>query len=200
MRNVVLRAMAGIPALLLSTVLAAAAPAAEWPEADAFAEGTARIFASDGSRDVETGIAQISRAAEAGNAEAQYALALLYRQGGLIRKDAAKSRALLESAAEKGIPEAQAVLGVDILKSLRYSDSPKTGRALLEKAAAKGVLRAHSDLGQNYLEKIPLSYEKALKHLTIAAEAGLVDAQLRLGTAYYHGWSSQAPPQYKEAL
>jgi TPR repeat protein len=192
-----------VAALLLSALLFSPALAGDWPEADAFAKGTAHLLAPKGSQDVKAGVALITQAAEAGNPEAQYALALLYRQGGLIRKDAARSRALLERAAEKEIPEAQTVLGIDMLERLGEYDSPNEGRALLEKAAAKGQLRAHSYLGRNYLEKTLQYYDRALKHLTVAAEAGLVDAQLMLGIAYYNGgglYRSNAPPQHKEGL
>jgi TPR repeat protein len=189
--------------LLLFVLLSSAAVAGEWPEAEAFRKGTAHIFTSKGSQDVKAGIALITQAAEAGNPQAQYALGLLYRQGGLIRKDATKSRALLQSAADKGVPEAQTVVGIDILERLGEWESPNAGRALLEKAADKGVLLAHSYLGKSYLEKTLQYYDKALKHLTIAAEAGFVDAQLMLGIAYYNGgglYRSNAPPDHKKGF
>jgi TPR repeat protein len=178
-----------VAAAILLALLAGPGPAVaqNWPEEEVFKAGTARIFSSDGKQDVKAGIALIRQAADAGNPEAQYALAILYRHGRLIPKDEAKARALLKSAAAMGVPEAQTVLGQDILESLGEYDNPAQGRALLQKAADAGNLTAHSYLGTSLLEKVPKDYERAIKHLTTAAEGGIVPAQLMLGIAYSNG-------------
>jgi uncharacterized protein len=122
---------------------------------------------------------------------------------GLIPRDKERSRALLERAAAKGIPEAQTVLGIEMLEGVGDLDSPSAARALLAKAASKGVARAHSHLGQSYLEHNLKHYDKALEHLAVAARAGLVDAQLMLGVAYYNGgglYRSRAPSRPREGF
>jgi TPR repeat protein len=198
--NPLLVAASAVLAVVLSV---SCASAQDWPAQDLFAAGTTLIFPGEGAQDVAKGIALIDKAADAGNPEAQYALAILYRQGGLIGRDETRARDLLQRAAAMGVPEAQTVLGQDMLETIEKYDDPTEGRALLQKAADAGNLTAHSYLGTSLLEKTPLDYERAIKHLTIAAEGDIVPAQLMLGIAYYNGgglYRSRAEPDHKRGF
>lgn len=187
-------------ALLLLLSWSGAAWSQDWPKAEAFAAGTAMLMPSEGERDVEGGIALIREAAEAGNAQAQYALALLYRQGGLIAKSESRARELLERSAGAGVPEAQALLGEILLEEIGEFESADPAQEWLRRAAKQGHVRAHASLGKSYLDRAPREYQRAIEHLTVAAEAGLPDAQLMLGIAYYNGgalYRSRAEPDHR---
>ena len=92
-------ALRNVAALLLPALVSSPVLAGKWPEA------TAHIFESNGSQDAKAGHRARHQAAEADNPEAQYALARLHRQGGLIRKNAAKSGPCWSAPRKRGFPK-----------------------------------------------------------------------------------------------
>jgi|GEM_PF-807299 len=191
--------------VVFAVVLCAVGPAAssEWPMAEQFAEGTGKIVGRGGKQDIAHGIELVTRAAEAGNPEAQYAMGLLYRQGTVLRKNTARSTKWFRSAAEAGLPDAQAALGEVLLEKAGKKGDPSEGRSWLLRAVKHDHPRAHYQLGKSYLWRYPQEYEKALNHLSKAAKSGLADAQLELGIAYYYGgyaFRSRQPADYNKAL
>ena len=107
--------------------------------------------------------------ANAGDAKAQYNLALTHYYGEEFGqpKDDAKARELLEKAAAQNIPAAQYHLG----------------RLLLDQGAADGGINIAR------LEKSPVrpEYKRGVELITRAAEADIPEAQITLATLYHFG-------------
>ncbi len=115
-----------------------------------------------------------SRLAEAGNAEAQYNLAMLYRTGKGVEKDMDASFKWFQHAAEQGISDAQYYLahmydnGESVEKSL-----PKAFE-WYKKAAEQGQGLAQINLGVMYADGIgiPQNIEQAYLWFHVAAAQG----------------------------
>ena len=114
-------------------------------------------------------IEQTWAAAEAGDSEAQYNLAVRYRYGAEdrrveLRKRPRRSRSWLRLAAEHGNPDAQLALG-RIYEHREYT---------------------------------PSNHSEAVKWYTLAAEQGNPLAQWRLGLFHYAGYG-EVPKHYRKA-
>ena len=114
-------------------------------------------------------IGQTWAAAEAGDPEAQYNLAMLARYGPEdrrveLRKKPRRSRSWLRVAAEQGNPDAQLALG-----------------------------RIYE-----YREHTPLNHSEVVKWYTLAAEQGNPLAQWRIGLFHYAGYG-EVPKHYRKA-
>ena len=83
------------------------------------------------------------RAAHAGNAEAEYNLAVFYNEGwGGLSKNKAKARELLESAAEAGVGKAQRCLGLKTVTVAELEEEQNSARDLYR------LGRSFEDLGE----------------------------------------------------
>ena len=115
-----------------------------------------------------------SRLAEAGNAEAQYNLAMLYRTGKGVEKDMGASFKWFQQAAEQGIPDAQYYLAhmYDSGESVT-KDLPKAFE-WYKKAAKQGQGLAQINLGVMYADgiSIPQNIEQAYLWFHVAAAQG----------------------------
>ncbi len=124
---------------------------------------------------------QLLGAAEGGDAEAQYDLAVVYLEG---RGDVEQSLRWLNRAASQGHAGAMAELGMfymgtDDIQALRW----------LRPAAEQGNGEAQTNLGHMYAEGqgVPQDYAEAARWSRLAAEQGIAQAQYNLGLMYGRG-------------
>ena len=138
---------------------------------------------------------QTRSAAEAGDPEAQYSLAVLYRYGvkhrGVeIRKRPRRCRSWLRLAAEQGNPDAQLALG-HIYEHGEHG-TPNHGEAVkwYTLAAEQGNPFAQWRLGLFHYAgygDVPKHYRKARNWLEHSASQGFAQAQGRLGWMFFTG-------------
>jgi len=145
------------------------------------------------------------KAAEQGDAGAEYNLGDMYKQGQGVPRDYAEAARWYDKAAGQGIEKAKislkqvlriltemgldAIVGEDFASALR----------LLEPAAELGGGKAQFFLGLMHYtgQGVPQSYREAKKWYIIAAEQGYASAQSALGTMYYKGRG--VPQIYRQA-
>ena len=140
-------------------------------------------------------IEQLTKAAEAGQAPAQYALGRLYREGGPVEKNHLRSVIWLTQAAKQGDRRAMYALGKlyleedDLPAAMRwFRQSAELGHTLAQYRLGKLLLES-GDAGRN---------AEAVRWLTEAAEHGDQYAQYALGKLYLLG--RQAPPDHEAAV
>ena len=141
---------------------------------------------ADDKADVEKGVAlaekgeyakafkQFKHLAEAGNAEAQHNLAMLYRTGKGVKKDFKESAFWFRKAADQGIADAQYFLGYmydtgeGVMKNKQYA------YVWYRKAAEKGHGMAQINLGVLYAEGVGVhqDLEQAYLWFHVAAAQG----------------------------
>ena len=138
---------------------------------------------------------QLTRAAEAGQAPAQYTLGRLYRDGGPVEKNHLRSVIWLTQAAKQGDRRAMYALGKlyleedDLPAAMRwFRQSAELGHTLAQYRLGKLLLES-GDAGRN---------AEAVCWLTEAAEHGDQYAQYALGKLYLLG--RQAPPDHDAAV
>ena len=124
-------------------------------------------------------------AADQGDAEAQYELALLLLGGEDIEPNPARAVELLEAASSE-LPSAMNVLGTLYLDGTGVSADPTRAHALFEQAAKAGDTSARYNLGRLLLRGQGTAPDsQAAQHwLRMAALDGHPGAQLQLGTAH----------------
>jgi ankyrin repeat protein len=120
----------------LALLLFAADPQAGSAQGDR--KGTPGIDSAVRSGQFEQAAAILRRAAEGGNAEAQYELASLYRSGRGVPQDDEQSFRWMKAAAEKGHQKAQFNLGRMLLTGRGAPLDIGQARFWLQKAAAQG--------------------------------------------------------------
>lgn len=137
----------------------------------------------------EQALAELTRKAEAGDAQAQYELGRRYAEGEGVSKDAAKAMEWWNRAAEQGNADAQHRLGVayhlgegvkqDLIKAIAWT----------RKAAEQGNSKAQRNLGISYMlgEGMAKDNTLALEWMRKAAEQGNANAQHTLGWMYERG-------------
>lgn len=131
------------------------------------------------------GLRLIQRAADAGSAEGEHRLALIYANGeaGIPRNDG-RAAELFEKAAEKGHRRAQLNLGTLYFRGQGVPRDLIQARAWLEKAAADGDPYAHYALGRAMSESAPPAAADPARAADLfrrAAEKGHMLAALRYG-------------------
>ena len=135
---------------------------------------------TNGSQDIK----ELTAAAEAGDAEAQYKLGFAYYMGRGVERDAAKAVEWFTKAAEQGHAEAQYQLGW----MYKDKDDAKAAEWYL-KAAKQGHVEAQGAIGRAYEdgEGVARDAAKAAEWYLKAAEQGEMDAQCRIAVAYDKG-------------
>lgn len=157
-------------------------------------------------------IQDIKNAAEGGDAEAQYLLAVAYFAGEGIAKDKAQSIKWYRRSALKGFSRAQVVFanrlyhGVDGLLSRNRAEAIEWYRA----AAENGNVTALVTLGDRYKngEAVSKDMDKALQYYKRALKLGYIDAITQFGYLYLakasaakkHGNSKEYKRNSKQAL
>ena len=100
--------------------------------------------------ELETAAQQFAALAEAGDAKAQYNLAVLYEKGEGVAQDSDKALAWYQKAAEAGNVNAQYNLGLAYETGEGVTQDYGKARAYYEKAAAQGDADAQNNLGGLY--------------------------------------------------
>ena len=151
------------------------------------------------SADIKT----LRKEAEAGDAESQFKLSVMYDKGQDVPQDSVEAFKWLVKAVNQDFPRAQFKLG--LIYFLAAQNTKKQAEAgdeiaranlgftqavnLFQKAAEQGESEAQHLLGAMYHdgEGVPQDYSKAFMWYRKAAEQGMVDAQFNLGFAYENG-------------
>ena len=132
--------------------------------------------------DDATAFAHWQTLAEAGDAEAQLTLGLLYYQGDGTAQDSAQAREWLGKAAAQNNTTAQYMLGVLYQRGEGGAQDHAKAREWFEKAAAQGSPEAQYRLGLIYESGIGVTPDDAQ-----AAAQGFPEAQYNLGIFYKQG-------------
>ena len=138
---------------------------------------------------------QLTQAAEASQAPAQYALGRLYRDGGPVEKNHLRSVIWLTQAAKQGDRCAMYALG----KLYLEEDDLPTAMRWFQQSAELGDTLAQYRLGKLLLESGDADRNtEAVRWLNEAAEHGDPYAQYALGKLYLLG--KQVPPDHEAAV
>ena len=139
------------------------------------------------------------KAAEQGNAAAQFNLGVLYANGKGVPQSYEEAAKWWRKAAEQGDAAAQFNLGILYANGKVVPQSYEEAAKWWRKAAEQGNVAAQFNLGVLYAngKVVPQSYEEAAKWFRKAAEQGMKEAQFRLGLCYYKGGG--VPQSYEEA-
>jgi len=118
------------------------------------------------------------KAAEQGDASAQFNMALRYDRGLGVIQNYAESVKWLYEAADQGLAEAQYNLGSMYYNGLGVSQDFAEAVQWFRKAAGQGLAEAQKNLGAMYGrgEGVPQSHAEAYVWLSIAAISGNEDA------------------------
>ena len=140
------------------------------------------------------------KAAEQGDARAQYNLGQKYRKGEGVPEDDEEAVKWYRKAAEQGLAEAWCILGVAYAQGKGVPEDDEEAVKWYRKAAEHGDVRAQCNLGAMYGEGegVPEDDEEAVKWYRKAAEQGDARAQYNLGQKYRKG--EGVPEDYEEAV
>ena len=137
------------------------------------------------------GLRLIRRAADAGSAEGEHRLGLIYANGEAgLERDETRAAQLFEKAAEKGHRRAQLNIGTLYWRGQGVPRDLIQARAWLEKAAADGNVHAIYALGRAMSESAPPASSDPTRAADLfrqAAERGHMFAALRYGMALSDG-------------
>jgi TPR repeat protein len=139
------------------------------------------------------------KAAEQGNANAEYNLGIYYYQGLGVPQDYAQAVAWFRKAAEQGHSNAEFNLGVCYLDGQGVPQDYAQAVAWFRKAAEQGNAYAENNLGGCYHDGhgVPQDYAQEVAWLRKAAEQGNAEAERNLGLCYRHGQG--VPQDYAQA-
>lgn len=130
------------------------------------------------------------KAAEQGNADAQYNLGMAYYKGDGVDRDRQAALMWFKKAADAGVALAQYNFGAMCIKGKEEDANELLGVKYIRKAAEQGNVMAENFLGFLSFkgsESVPKDYEVALHWWTIAAEQGDPEAMNGLGFMYACG-------------
>jgi TPR repeat protein len=134
--------------------------------------------------DYETALRLLRAPAEAGNADAQLLLGIMYQDGEGVPKDPAQAAQWIRKAAEQDNATAEFALGVMYLQAMGVPKDEAAAVRWLEKAAMQlppaqfALARFHEDNG---------NYAEALKWYRLLAGQGDADSQNDVGHMYETG-------------
>ena len=148
-------------------------------------------------KDYEKAFPYFQKAAEKGDAEAQFYVGECYERGRGVKKDEVEAMEWYHQSAEAGFARAQLYLG------LRMKDNEaqstywfRKGIETCRKAAEQGDAKAQFNLGVCYFwgygVDVEMDDDEALKWLLKAAEQGIAEAQYSLGQCYFWGYGVEA--------
>ncbi len=134
-------------------------------------------------------IAEIRKAAEAGDAIAQIRLAMCYYRADGVPKDDQECVKWLRRAAEQGDPYGQYNLGVHYFTGEGVDVDNVEAMKWCRKAAEQGLTWAQHNVGMRYIhgDGVAEDQEEGVKWLTKAAEQGLDVSQFNLACNYASG-------------
>lgn len=122
--------------------------------------------------------AQIRRAAEAGVADSQYQLGVIYEEGKGVKQDFDEAVKWYRAAAEQGFSEAQYTLGFMYADGVGLEQDDSVAVEWWLKASENGHPMAQCNLGGSYFDAIgvPEDRGEGLKWLQRSAEQGQKEA------------------------
>lgn len=131
----------------------------------------------------------LRQAAAAGDAKAQYSIALRYAQGKGTARDMSEARRWLERAASAGFAPAQYRLGILYERGQGVDKDLGRARSWYAAAAEKGNVKAMHNLaiGASGRADDLADYAEAARWHEAAAAYGFTDSQFNLGILYEHG-------------
>lgn len=131
-------------------------------------------------------IESLRKAAEEGDAYAQFNLGSCYYNGLGVTEDNEMGVKWIRKAAEQGNADAQLALGWSYFMGVGVTQDYNKGVEWMRKAAEQGRADAQVILGSCYYDGIGVTqdYNKAVEWYRKAAEQGDADAQCYLGTCY----------------
>lgn len=140
------------------------------------------------TKDEAEAFALCRKAAEQGDAAAQYKLASIYDKGEGVPRDEVQHVAWLRRAADQGHAIAQCELGLWTYwddKGIPYKDAKRNKKAmfLIRSAALQGLSPAQFFFASLFAEDVA----EAVTWYCKAADQGNAEAQHRLGIAYFDG-------------
>jgi len=135
-------------------------------------------------------VEEIKKMAEHGEAEAQFRLGKLYRDGVGVEKNKDQVYHWFRKSAEQDNADAQAALGKCYQEGLGIEKDEEQAVDWLRKAAEQGNADAQAALGFCYLEGLGVKEdeEQAVDWLRKASKQDNADAQAALGNCYLHGY------------
>lgn len=139
-------------------------------------------FQAKAEQDETLAVELLRKAAEHGDKEAQYNLAICYNDGTGIAKDETEALGWLHKAAEQGYAEAQNRFGVCYRDGIGVSEDEREAVKWFHKAAEQGYAMAQYNLGNCYYSGTGVTKDKmeATGWYRKAAEQGEVNSQLML--------------------
>ena len=140
------------------------------------------------ARDDKMAAAWFEKAANQGNAEAQYQLGNLY-ENSQLPKNFEAAASWYHKAAQQGSAKAQARLGVFYSHGLGVTKNPNEAILWSGKAALQGNADAQYGLGLGYMQgkSAPKNAQLAMGWLSKAAAQGHTEALLLMARAYQRG-------------
>ena len=129
------------------------------------------------------------KAAEQGDADAQFNLGVMYEQGNGVKKDYTQAAKWYRKAAEQGHADAQFNLGSMYANGEGVKQDDTQAVEWFRKAAEQGHAYAQNNLGLMYAkgEGVKQDYTQAVEWYRKAAEQGYDKAQFNLGVIYANG-------------
>lgn len=140
----------------------------------------------------DAGIASLRKRADAGNADAQFTLGVLYDLGPLgLLQDYELAASWYRKAADQGHVQAQYDLGVRYLTGRGLQQDDAQALVWFRKAADQGHAQAQYDLGVRYLagQGVPRDDAQSLAWFRKAAAQGQAQAQYNLGVRWCRAFS-----------
>lgn len=189
-------------ALSSSSSVSSAPPLTEARIRELFEEGVKLMDVGD----FEAAFGPMSQAANAGLAEAQYNLGILYLHGNGVKQDRIQAQKLFTQAADAGIAAAQFNLGAIFYRMGTKQSDVKAVKLFLA-AARQGFPQALGVLGKLYYNGKIFKKDnfKAVKFFARAASLGHAESHFLLGEAFWLGRGGlqrdvqKAAHHYKEA-
>ena len=134
-------------------------------------------------------LSETKREAEAGDAEAQFILGLMYADGEGVPQDSAKAVEWWQKAAAQGHAAPQYNLGLSYAHGEGVPQDSAKAVKWWQKAAAQGHAAAQNNLGVRYFngDGVPQDSAKAVEWWQKAAAQGDALAQFSLGGSYWLG-------------
>ncbi len=148
-----------------------------------------------GEQDFAKALEWYTKAAQQGNAKAQWNVAILYARGpGGIAQDMQQAVQWCQQAADQGFAAAQATLGLMYANGQGVEKDVNQAVALLQQAADQGDAEAQYNLAIMHEQGLPTGtadHKQAFDWFSKAAEQGLPAAQERLGLMYAMGQATE---------
>lgn len=128
--------------------------------------------------------------AEQGDAQAQFCLGVMYRNGEGVQPDTQEAVKWFRKAAEQGYFRAQYLLGLSYDMGWGVPKNEQEAVKWIRKAAEQGSFLAQSDMGWKYSfgRGVPKDEREGVKWFRKAAEQGDSSSQHALGARYEMGW------------